>query len=426
VYTEITDINDIRGWVLYDADCPLFCRFALWARRPLARKHLALAPLQSPWVRQQLDLPHSQLLAEMRLLLPDGKCFGGSDALLQIAKFFWWTWPIRQLARIEIINAGLRVAYRWLARHRACAGGSCAIAITHRRSPPRSIHAAPLILLTAGAISLRTVLPPWQVMWAIALAQYLGFKWITFQSARSLTAPGPVPSRLRLWGYWLAWPGVDATAFFASQSRPARPSRAQWAWALTKLLAGVILFWGVVRMVVHSDPLLAAWVAMAAMVLMLHFGAFELLSLAWRHHGICAKPIMQKPLAATSLAEFWARRWNRAFSDLANHLAFRPLRRLTGAPAAIILTFALSGLVHELVITLPAGGDYGLPTTYFVIQALGILIERSRAGRQWRLGSGLRGRAFVFIFTCGPLPLLFPPVFVHQVVLPMLSSLGAT
>ena len=86
---------------------------------------------------------------------------------------------------------------------------------------------------------------------------------------------------------------------------------------------------------------------------------------------------MQNPILATSLAEFWGRRWNTAFNELAFRFTFRPLRRMTTPVTATLLVFGLSGLIHELVISLPAGGGYGLPTIYFFIQGFGTVIERS-------------------------------------------------
>ena len=78
------------------------------------------------------------------------------------------------------------------------------------------------------------------------------------------------------------------------------------------------------------------------------------------------------------------------FNQLAHDLVFRVAYRRCGVAVAMLLVFLASGLVHDLVISLPAGGLFGLPTIYFIIQGIGVLIERSKEGRRMGLNRGLR------------------------------------
>lgn len=94
-------------------------------RATLGRRHIKLVPLQAPGVQEQLGLSDSELLTEMRLLTADGKLLGGADAALELARRYWWTWPIRQLARLPVVVDLFRAAYRWIASHRHCAAGLC-------------------------------------------------------------------------------------------------------------------------------------------------------------------------------------------------------------------------------------------------------------------------------------------------------------
>ena len=161
------------------------------------------------------------------------------------------------------------------------------------------------------------------------------------------------------------------------------------------------------------------------MIFALHFGSFHLLSLAWRSAGVNASPIMRSPLLAPSLAEFWSKRWNTAFHDLVHRFTFRPMARRNGASAGTFLVFLLSGLVHEMVISLPARGGYGLPTVYFLIQGLGVVGEHTRLGRRLGLGRGVRGWLFTVLVVATPAFWLFHPPFIERVILRMLYAIGA-
>ena len=181
------------------------------------------------------------------------------------------------------------------------------------------------------------------------------------------------------------------------------------------MATGAFLLWAICRFIPAAHPLFVGGAGMLGLVLMLHFGTFALLSVLWRTAGFDAQPLMNRPVSATSLADFWGRRWNTAFHMLAHRLAFRPLLGRVGLPGAVLGTFFLSGLIHDLIISLPARGGYGLPTAYFGIQGLGVLMER-RAGR---------GRLLTVLFTLAPLFLLFHPPFITRVILPFLAAIRA-
>ena len=266
-------------------------------------------------------------------------------------------------------------------------------------------------------------MPRWGFMWAMAFALYAGCKWLTYREAR---ARGVASDRLSAFGYLLAWPGMDAEAFLSRTSRPAQPHPSEWIAASLKTLLGATLIWVVARTAVPVMPLLTGWIGMVGLIFVLHFGTFHLLSLGWRSIGVNAMPVMQNPLRSKSLAEFWGRRWNTAFHELATRFTFRPLRPIVGPAGATLLVFLISGLIHELVISIPAHGGYGLPTGYFLLQGMGVAGERTRLGRRVGLGRAWRGWLFTAVVAAVPAFWLFPPQFVGNVILPMLAFIGAT
>jgi len=419
VNTGITDKEKSTAGVFYDATCPLCVNSARRFARVLARHRFELVPLQKPGAGAWLGVPDDQLLAEMRLRLPDGKVFGGADAVVEIARRIWWAWPLWSFSRLPGARRPLRAAYRWLARHRSCAKGACEITA---RPNLRTVGIVPLMVLPVVALLLAPWMVRWVFMWAMAFALYAGCKWLTYWEARTR---GVTPGAWRALGCLLAWPGMDAKAFLRAVDRVVKPRQAEWIFAALKTLLGATLTWAVARTAVPDHPLLAGWLGMVGLIFVLHFGTFHLLSLGWRSIGVNALPLMRHPLRARSLAEFWGRRWNTAFHELASRYTFRPWRRAVGATGATLLVFLLSGLIHELVISLPARGGYGLPTGYFLLQGLAVAGERTRLGRRLGLGRGWRGRLFTILVTAGPVFWLFHPPFVHNVILPMLAALGA-
>jgi alginate O-acetyltransferase complex protein AlgI len=235
-------------------------------------------------------------------------------------------------------------------------------------------------------------------MWAVAFALYAGCKWLTFAEAISMRG-SPRPARAI--GYLFAWPGMDACSFLRGSPAKAPPWRAL-AWGIFNVLAGVISVWVLTPALISQSPLLAGWVGMIGVVLFLHFGIFAILAWLWQRLGVSATPVMRSPLAATSLGEFWSKRWNTAFHSLAQHCIFQPLKARLGARGAAITVFFVSGLTHDLVISVPARAGFGLPTLYFLVQGFGVLFERTTVARKLGLGKGTRGWLFALIVAAGP------------------------
>lgn len=108
------------------------------------------------------------------------------------------------------------------------------------------------------------------------------------------------------------------------------------------------------------------------------------------------------PPLATSLSEFWGRRWNLWLSEWFRQIIFRPLQRRP--LIALFAAFFVSGVLHDLVINVPlyivTGRKYfGCMTLYFLLQPVGIMIERKTRNPAVRV-------CLVWLFVFGAAPLM--------------------
>jgi predicted DCC family thiol-disulfide oxidoreductase YuxK len=114
----------VGGTVLYDDSCG-FCRrwIPFWAK-VLNRHHFDIATLQSPWTRAQLDL-NEDVLADLRLLLPDGGQIQGADVYRHVMRRIWWAYPLYMLAILPVLRELFDWSYRTFARNRYRFSATC-------------------------------------------------------------------------------------------------------------------------------------------------------------------------------------------------------------------------------------------------------------------------------------------------------------
>ncbi|CAN6238058.1 unnamed protein product [Urochloa humidicola] len=65
--------------------------------------------------------------------------------------------------------------------------------------------------------------------------------------------------------------------------------------------------------------------------------------------GMEMEPQVDRPYLASSLREFWGRRWNLMVPSILRPSVFRPVRARLGDAAGVMATFLVSGLMHELI-----------------------------------------------------------------------------
>jgi len=252
-------------------------------------------------------------------------------------------------------------------------------------------------------------------MLAICAVLFIGFKAVV--GSEELAHGAPVLPPRRWLGFTITWPGMNPSLF---ASEPARLSGgpALVRRGLLELGAGALLI-GLARWLWLStgQKALAAGPLLIGLSLVGHFGLFGIAAGLWRNRGVpCVAPF-QAPLAASSLSEFWARRWNRPFSELIQRTIYRPVANLAGKPAALGAGFLLSGVLHELAISLPARGGYGRPLAYFALQGGLVLIEKTLTSH----GFSRQHRLATVIALVLPLPLLLIPQFLSAAIWPIIG-----
>ncbi|XP_023525214.1 probable long-chain-alcohol O-fatty-acyltransferase 5 [Cucurbita pepo subsp. pepo] len=138
--------------------------------------------------------------------------------------------------------------------------------------------------------------------------------------------------------------------------------------------------------------------------------------------GIELEPPSNEPYLATSLRDFWGRRWNLLVSNTLRWSVFLPVRaavsgvlgRRRAAVVAVFATFVVSGLMHELLFYYVTGAVPTWEVTgFFVLHGVCVVLEfwvKKALGENWRLHWAVAGPltlAFVVITAAW---LFFPPL----------------
>jgi hypothetical protein len=214
-------------------------------------------------------------------------------------------------------------------------------------------------------------------------------------------------------GSWLGklyfmtiWPGLDVGPFLKSPVPQVEDQR-RFAGGVTRCLVG---FTCLVLVCFFARQLPGTWqgaLMIVCVLLAVHLGLSDVLTEITHAIGWRVKPLFDAPWQSDSLSDFWTRRWNRPFVEMNRVFLMSSLAGKIGLRASVLVAFVVSGLLHELAISYPAKGGYGLPLFYFAIQLCGVFVERR-----------LRIRGFFWTATVIllPLPLLFHELFTRGLV----------
>lgn len=264
-------------------------------------------------------------------------------------------------------------------------------------------------------------------MLCLVLVLILSLKAVVLVESRRDGEPPLSPVRwLCFAALWLGMrPAVFARRNGKTRADAGSLLRRALGWLLLGLacLAAARWLWSAA----FATHLVATLCLLAGLSMVLHFGLINLLVAWWRRWGFDCRPLMRTPLAARSLGEFWSRRWNLAFSEMAALSIFRPLAGLVGRKTAVFAGFLASGVLHELAISVPVGAGYGLPTLYFALHGLLVLGEKGLEHSGWSIAhAGWLAHLWTLGWLLLPLPLLFHPWFLDGVAWPLVGITSGT
>lgn len=286
-----------------------------------------------------------------------------------------------------------------------------AFAVTRLR-PPRAARAAAwgLAVATLMAVDRVTSAQPagFRMLSLIAGLLFAMKAVVSVEAAGEGTRLPP----LRWLAFATLWPGMRP-ALFASLGPPLPGARRLLARGVAHGALGVVLV-ALARLAwkATGSAAVASVALLPGLSLLLHFGAFDVITGLWRLAGVDCGPLFRAPLRSASLREFWGRRWNLAFSEMTALAVYRPLSGAAGGRIGLFAAFLFSGVLHEAAISLPVRAGFGLPLLYFALHGVLVLIERER---------GPLGRPATRAALVVPLPLLFHPPFLRGVLWPLLG-----
>jgi alginate O-acetyltransferase complex protein AlgI len=215
--------------------------------------------------------------------------------------------------------------------------------------------------------------------------------------------------------FLFVWPGIVPDVF--RERRPVQtidPGDFLAAWARMFLGAASVTLLAVDAP--HIPGEILGFAGIAALLLMFHLGIGSVLPWLLRGGGFRVPLLFDRPWVARSLGEFWGRRWNLAFVEMNQRLFLRPLHRHFGRSGARLALFAISGLLHEAALSFPAGGGWGLPFGYFLLQGVLVAIEE-----RFRIVN----RAWTWFWLIAPAPWLFHEPFRRNLIVPFYGWLHA-
>lgn len=153
-----------------------------------------------------------------------------------------------------------------------------------------------------------------------------------------------------------------------------------------KTVAGLLLLTACFLVNWAAVPFLFEHCAKALALFAAVVPASQLGAVIWRLCGGVAEDPMRSPFQSATPADFW-RRWNLPAQGFLLEHAYRPAARVFPPLGALIVTFAVSGLIHEYVFGIASGRSQSGQMAFFLVQGVAtaatINLRPTGSARQW-------------------------------------------
>lgn len=222
---------------------------------------------------------------------------------------------------------------------------------------------ASLLTTLAAPLLIPGELPLWRLA-ATLNAVAVATKLVDLQSDRRRA------ERFQLGGYLLYLPNPFWLCARRGPELP-RPTSAQdvrqMLWNLAGAGAGLALFIHVFQWPWQDYPFLLEHAVKVLLGIFTLVRASQVLAALSRLAGLPGHNFCDRLFWSPTPAEFW-RRWNKPAQIFLHEYAFKPSGGRRSPRRAALLTFAISGLIHEYVFGLPLGHPTGVQLAFFLVQ----------------------------------------------------------
>ena len=232
-------------------------------------------------------------------------------------------------------------------------------------------------------------------------------------------------TRLRLLAYCV-WLGMQPRQFLVGQKAPPDAPLPTIRGFVLNVLTGLTLVFLVPRILPAATPWVVRFaIGLVGFCFLMLIARFDFWALIFRAMGFAVEKLWDCPVAATSLGDFWGKRWNRIVPGFLREVVYMPLarRRRVGPRLALLAVFLYSGLYHE-GFSVMAGSGYGGPMLYFLIQYAGVMVESTRVGRRGLRDHPWLGRVWTAAVILLPIRLFLHRALVDDYLVPMLIASG--